>query len=322
MIDLKPKLLSPLLSMFRSRQRMTGRTWLTELCARVVRQMFSDGSAQGVGYLRAVMDSAGTSVSPKLQVTIAQRDIAGIPCLITTPSNSEPSSPVLIYFHGGGFVAGSPEGFQNLISLIAEQSGAVVIAADYRLSPEHVFPAAQDDCLAVSLQILAEHPNQSVLLGGDSAGANLAISTALALSGLASQHSGNRGADGLVLISPWVEPTANGGSIVSNQANDIFDPVFLLKSYSDHMGQVDLFDSRANFINTDLSPLPKTYIQCGGGEQFVDQIQAFEGRAKSMDVDIELDIFDTQFHDFQTLWPVLKEGKLATIQLAEFIKSV
>jgi acetyl esterase/lipase len=308
--------------MFRSRQRMTGRTWLTELCARVVRQMFSDGSAQGVGYLRAVMDSAGTSVSPKLQVTIAQRDIAGIPCLITTPSNSEPSSPVLIYFHGGGFVAGSPEGFQNLISLIAEQSGAVVIAADYRLSPEHVFPAAQDDCLAVSLQILAEHPNQSVLLGGDSAGANLAISTALALSGLASQHSGNRGADGLVLISPWVEPTANGGSIVSNQANDIFDPFFLLKSYSDHMGQVDLFDSRANFINTDLSPLPKTYIQCGGGEQFVDQIQAFEGRAKSMDVDIELDIFDTQFHDFQTLWPVLKEGKLATIQLAEFIKSV
>ena len=192
MIDLKPKLLSPLLSMFRSRQRMTGRTWLTELCARVVRQMFSDGSAQGVGYLRAVMDSAGTSVSPKLQVTIAQRDIAGIPCLITTPSNSEPSSPVLIYFHGGGFVAGSPEGFQNLISLIAEQSGAVVIAADYRLSPEHVFPAAQDDCLAVSLQILAEHPNQSVLLGGDSAGANLAISTALALSGLASQHSRRR----------------------------------------------------------------------------------------------------------------------------------
>jgi monoterpene epsilon-lactone hydrolase len=307
--------------MFRSRQRMIGRTWLTELCARVVRQMFSDGSTLGVGYLRAVMDGAGTSMSPKLQITITQLDIAGIPCLITTPNNSKPSSPVLIYFHGGGFVAGSPEGYQNLISLIAEQSTAVVIAADYRLSPEHVFPASQDDCLAVSLQILAEYPNQSVLLGGDSAGANLAINTALALSGLASQHSGNRGADGLVLISPWVEPTANGGSIVSNQGNDIFDPIFLLKSYSDHMGQADLFDPRANFINTDLSPLPKTYIQCGGGEQFVDQIQAFEGRAKSMDVDIELDIFDTQFHDFQTLWPVLKEGKLATIQLAEFIKS-
>jgi monoterpene epsilon-lactone hydrolase len=301
---------------------MPERAWLTELCARVVRKMFSDGSERGVGYLRAVMDGAGSSVSPKMQVTTAERDIAGIRCLITTPSNSERSSPVFIYFHGGGFVAGSPEGYQNLVSLISEQSNAVVIAADYRLSPEHLFPAAQDDCLAVSLQILAEYPNQNVLLGGDSAGANLAVNTALALSSLASQHSGNRGADGLVLISPWVEPTANGGSIISNQSNDIFDPAFLLKSYSDHMGQADLFDLRANFINTDLSPLPKTYIQCGGGEQFVDQIQAFESRAKSMGVDIELDIFDTQFHDFQTLWPFIKEAKLATLQLAAFIKSV
>ncbi|MFT6712378.1 MAG: monoterpene epsilon-lactone hydrolase, partial [Arenicella sp.] len=239
---------------------MPGRAWLTELCARVVRKMFSDGSERGVGYLRAVMDGAGSSVLPKMQVTTGERDIAGIRCLITTPNNSEPSSPVFIYFHGGGFVAGSPEGYQNLVSLISEQSNAVVIAADYRLSPEHVFPAAQDDCLAVSLQILAEYPNQNVLLGGDSAGANLAVNTALALSSLASQHSGNRGADGLVLISPWVEPTANGGSIISNQSNDIFDPAFLLKSYSDHMGQADLFDLRANFINTDLSPLPKTYI--------------------------------------------------------------
>lgn len=307
--------------MLRSGQRMKGRTWLTELCARVVRQMFSDGSSQGAGYLRAVMDGAGSSVSPKMQVTIAQRDIAGIRCLMTMPSNSQPSAPVFIYFHGGGFVAGSPEGFQNLLSLIAEQSKAVVIAADYRLSPEQVFPAAQDDCLAVSLQILAEYPNQRVLLGGDSAGGNLAISTALSLSELASQNSASRSADGLVLVSPWVEPTAKGGSIISNQSNDIFEPAFLHKSYSDHMGQADLFDPRVNFINADLSPLPKTYIQSGGGEQFIDQIRAFESRAQSMGVDIELDVYDTQFHDFQTLWPVLKEAKLATIKLAKFIQS-
>lgn len=314
---MKPKLIQPLISMFRSPSRMTNRTWKTELCARVVGKMFDDSAIHGLEYLRSAMDGAATTMAPKLKVSINHAEIAGVPCIVTEPLDRPEDKNILIYFHGGGFVSGSAQGYQNLLSIIAEQADVVVIAPNYRLSPEHTFPSAQDDCLAVSQAVCAENQNNTVMLGGDSAGGNLAISTALTLVELEQLPKIER----LLLISPWVEPTAKSGSMLSNEANDIFTLDFLLDSYASHINQGDSFDQRVNFLHRKLSSLPVSYVQCGGGELFLDQINDFVGRAKLAGAEIKLDVYPTQFHDFQTLWPVLKPARQAIEKIAEFLRN-
>lgn len=305
------------ISLLRSPQRMPGRSLGTEFFARVIRGMFNNGAERGLASLRRSVDRAGSKVRARVNVEIKDTQIAGVNCQITQPKEQTNPQRVVIYLHGGGFVIGSPAGYQNLISQLAEHSGAVIIAPDYRLSPEHPFPAAQDDCLQVAEAVLAQYSSVPVCLAGDSAGGNLAISTALSLA--AAQRIDQVAA--LLLISPWVEPTADSGTMLSNEPNDVFNLSFLQQCYGDHMRDADLFNTRANLLHADLASLPYTYTQAGGGELFIDQITQFHERALAAGVAAKLDVFATQFHDFQTISPVLKDAKQAVLSLASTIRT-
>lgn len=300
-------------SMLINRQRMPGRTWGTEFCCRVGRVLFRIGADLPVASFRKMMGKVQLQDPITKQVEMHWSEISGTNCLHLRPAKKgEPEQPehVLVYLHGGGYVVGHPDAYQGLMAHIAVAKNALAIAPDYRLSPENPFPAGQDDCLAVVKSVRATYPAARLTVIGDSAGGGLSIATALSYSDI----------DNLVLLSPWVEPTATTGSIVSNVPNDIFIPEFLTDSYAEHIQQGDPFDARVNFKNTGLSKLPRTLLQVAGGELFYDQGVEFAERAKREGVDMTLDVYPTQFHVFQVLGPKLKDTKLAIQSIVEFIR--
>jgi len=302
------------ISMIGSSARMPGRSWLTELVARAVRDLFHKAHNRGVPWLRKTIDKSAGYHPAVAKVSMHSREIAGVPCTMVSPKSGASSENVIVYFHGGGYVAGSPKGHKTILAQIALDTKGLVVAADYRLAPEHPFPAPQDDCLAVASLVLNTYDNKKVTLAGDSAGGALAITTALQLA-----KSDTKQPDNLVLLSPWVDPTAENGSIITNERNDFLISEFLKPSFEALMQGQDKFDPHVNFLSTPLAALPKTLVQCGTGEIFYDQIVEFCDRAKAEGVDLELQSYRAQFHVFQLFSAILKDAEDALTKISEFI---
>ncbi len=310
------RLFSAFLSMLRSARRMEERSWATELFSRYLKNLFMDANSRSLEWLRAQLDKGSPPHPAVSKIRFSQRKMDGVDCMIAAPKVGASVNCVIVYYHGGGYVCGSPKAYRALIAELAFNSNCLVVVPAYRLAPEHPFPAPQDDCLAVAHAVFEAYPNHKVLLCGDSAGGGLAISTSLEIAKTKSEKS----IDGLVLISPWVEPTAVGGTMKSNEANDFLMTSFLGASYAALMRNEDYTNPRVNFLNTDLSGLPKTLIQFGGGELFADQIQAFAKRAQAADVDLLLQNYPGQFHDFQVLSMILSDAKKAMSEITKFIE--
>jgi len=303
------------ISMVGSSARMPGRSWLTELVVRTARGIFTKGQEKDLPWLRTAMDKSAGYHPAVSKVSIHSRTLAGVPCMMVSPKSGASSDKVVVYFHGGGYVAGSPNSHKTILAQLALDTQGLIIAADYRLAPEHPFPAPQEDCLAVASLVLKTYDDKEVSLSGDSAGGALAINTALRL-----VESGGKQADKLVLISPWVDPTANHGSIITNEKNDFLIAEFLAPSFEQLMqNQDDKNNDQVVFLKTSLSGLPKTLVQCGKGEIFYDQIVEFCERAKAQGVDLELQSYRAQFHVFQLFSAILKDAEDALAKISAFI---
>jgi len=306
------------LSMLVEPQRLEGRSWKAELMCRAMRATIEEAQTKDIPAFRQVIEKSVLPSPLISKVEFADISLGGVPCSMAHPSvnNDDADKTVIIYLHGGGYVFGSTNMYKGMIAALALEANALVIAADYRLAPEHPFPVPQDDCLNVVKACLAKYPNSKVCVVGDSAGGALAISSALQLAG---DDSDLPAIDSLVLISPWVSPIAKGGSIISNAKHDFLLPKFLLKSYEALMQGASDADPRINFTKADLSTLPRTLVQCGTGELFFDQIQNFVASAKQQQAKIELENYTGQFHVFQILTPHLEEAEQAVSKIAKFI---
>ncbi len=309
-----------LTSMLISRRRMPGRDWQTEFHARLFKRFFYAAERKGPEWSRKTIDdfAAASKSSSLSRVTCEPLDLAGVAALKITPLNaaSDPKR-IIVYMHGGGYLTGSAKSYLAFVARLVDQSSLLAYSLDYRLSPEHPFPQPQEDCYAAINAIAALHPEYELVLMGDSAGGALSISTAL--------HAGEdlrARIAGLALISPWVDPLATTGTMQSNIANDMFVPAFLANSYAAHMAGADPLDTRANFSQADLSGLPPMLIQVAGGELFLDQVQDFAQRATAQGVPVVTQVFDTQFHVFQTLAHHFAEAKRARAGLVEFASAV
>jgi len=300
-----------------SSDRMPGRSWGTELFARSIKRLFLDANERPVHWLRQQIERTSVPHSALIKTRFNQRPIANIDCLIASPRrlNIDSISTIIVYMHGGGYVFGSPRAYRSIIAQLACSSNSLLIAPDYRLAPEHPLPVPQDDCLAVVEAVLKAYPERNVLLAGDSAGGALAIASALKIA----NDTEAKQPDALVLISPWVEPTAVGGSMKANADSDCIVAPFLAASYSALIQSQDYLNPRANFRDVDLSGLPKTLIQYGAGELLFDQIQAFTARAEQAGVDVLQQSYVGQFHDFQLLSPALGDARKAIREIASFI---
>ena len=306
--------LSTLFSMVLFVRRMPGRDWQTEFHARLFKRFFKTAQRKGPQWSREMIAAQTSKSSVMERISVEPFTLADVPGLMITPQSLDPSvKRILVYFHGGGYVTGGAKGYLAFTARLADQSQLLTYCPDYSLSPEHPFPRPQEDCYRVLTAIAVAHPEHQLIVMGDSAGGALAISSVLH-----GKPETRKRIAGLGLISPWVDPTADSGSIVTNVPNDMFTQEILVESYASHMQGADPLDGRASFVHANLANFPPMLIQVAGGEVFYDQVKDFAQRAQEAGVDCVLEEFPTQFHVFQTLAHGFPEAKQARASLARF----
>ena len=228
------------------------------------------------------------------------------------------ASRVLVYFHGGGYCSGSIVSHRRLVTEAGRAGGLRTLAAAYRLAPEHPFPAARDDALTVWRWLRREgYAARHIAVGGDSAGANLTLALVGELKRLGDDLPGC-----LWLLSPWVDLTMSGGTLVSKSA---VDPL-IQKGYLEELASayvpagMDRKDPRLSPLYADLRGLPPTLIQIGSAETLLDDAVRFAAAAGAADVATTLEIWPHMIHAWPLWNAALEPGRRALAQAGAFLR--
>ena len=225
---------------------------------------------------------------------------------------------VVLYLHGGGYVIGSPRSHRHLAAAIAAAAGASALLLDYRLAPEHPFPAAVDDARAAYRWLLDQGIAPArIVIAGDSAGGGLTVATLLALreAGLPLPAAG-------VCISPWVDLTCSGASYQSKAAVDpIVRQAGVAEMARAYLGSTDPRNPLASPLFADLRGLPPLLIHVGGDEVLLDDAVALAERAKAAGVDATLEEYDRMVHVWHWFLPMLDEAQAAVESIGRFARA-
>lgn len=222
----------------------------------------------------------------------------------------------LLYLHGGGYVVGSPDTFAGLTGELARRAGLRTVSLDYRLAPEHPFPAAVEDGLAAYRALLDSGTDPAALvLAGDSAGAGLAVATLLA-----AREAGLPQPAAAVLFSPFADLTLSGESMRTKEdADPIFTAADIL-AYADlYLGAADRSHPLASPALADLTGLPPLLVQVGSHEVLLDDAVRLAARAAAADVAVTLDVHPGLTHVFQHQYDALPAAAAALTAAARFL---
>jgi len=285
----------------------------TELTAATIRAFVLRSKRRGIPWLREAQAALRLPSPLADRVAFEPTTRGGVPVLAARPREGEPRR-VVVHLHGGGYVIGSPDGYRDTLARLALDLGAEVVSADYRLAPEHPFPAAQDDALAVTRAVLSAAPAERVGLVGDSAGGALCVATLCSL-----RDAGETLPAAAALLCPWTDPLAEGGSLASNADADFGDRDVLVGWIRAAAGDADPRDPRLTVAAARLEGLPPLLVQAGGGEILLDPIRAFAARAEQAGVETRLRIWGHLFHDFQMAASQLPEGAAAMEEVTGFL---
>jgi acetyl esterase/lipase len=223
----------------------------------------------------------------------------------------------LLYFHGGGFVAGSPVTHRPLVGRLVEASGVTAFSVNYRLAPEYYFPAAVRDGIDAYRALLARGVNSSsVVLAGDEAGGGLAFSVALAV-----RNAGLAMPGGLVALSPWADMSLSGPAVMTNRATDAqldWEMLFLCaRNYLRKSNPGDIYASPAY---AGLHGFPPLMVHAGAGEILRDDASKLGDRAAEGQVPVSVEIYDGMGHLFQAD-ASRNEAMVSLSRLAQFIRA-
>jgi acetyl esterase/lipase len=244
--------------------------------------------------------------------------LGGVDAELITPTGVSAGASLLLYLHGGAYLFGSSEEYRDFVSRIARASGARAIVLDYRLAPEHPFPSALDDAVAAYRALLDSGlPPSRIVVAGDSAGGGLAASLLVAV-----RDRNWPLPAASVLVSPWVDLGARGGTLDSNAPYDIFSPALVEHWSRTALAGGNPSDPRASPAKADLRGLPPMLVQVGGAELILDQVVAFSERAGAAGVDVRLRVWEGCFHDWPLFASVLADGRRAVEEIGEFVKEV
>lgn len=227
------------------------------------------------------------------------------------------AKPVLIYLHGGGYIFGGLDSHRDIAWRLAEAGDVRVLNVDYRLAPEHPFPAALEDAIECYKWLLAcgISPNQ-VAIGGDSAGGGLALATLVNIKNL-----GLPMPNCAILLSPWTDLSTSGDSIQANAESDAILTPGALKAMADHyLGERDRKAPLASPLFADLSGLPAIFIQASESEILLSDAQRLETKILAAGGEAKLETWPKMPHVWQVLAARIPEGKAAIMKLGEFLK--
>jgi epsilon-lactone hydrolase len=229
-------------------------------------------------------------------VDVSTVDAGGVPATWFRPPGAD--DVVLLYLHGGGFSVGSAHGYGELTARLARATGARAVFPEYRLLPEHPYPAAVDDVRAVWAWLREQGLDAGrIVVAGDSAGGALAVALVVAL-----RDAGQELPAGVVLFSPMLDLTASGESV---DAREDRDPIFTAEDIRSvgraYAGDADPRDPRVSPLFADLRGLPPLLVQVGTEETLFSDSERLVAAARAAGLDAALDVGHGMFHVYQSI---------------------
>jgi hypothetical protein len=254
-------------------------------------------------------------------VDVRRAIVGGVPVEWVQPKAlmGDERAPICVYLHGGGFIAGSLNSHRDMAMHLAQWANIRMLMVDYRLAPEHPFPAAHEDAMAVYQALLDQGVDaRRLLLGGDSAGGNLALATAQTI-----RDQGLPLPSGLVLFSPWLDLTHRGGSIVSNADKDVMLHRQLLENaLSMYSPLLPATDVRISPLLGNLAGLPPCLTVVSEVEILLDDALRIHQALQSVGGDSSCLKWRHTPHAFPVMARLLPEAREALRQTASFIERV
>jgi epsilon-lactone hydrolase len=227
----------------------------------------------------------------------------------------------LLFLHGGGWMSGSLASHRALVSKVVAAAGGVGLAVEYRLAPEHPFPAGLHDCLAAYRWLTANGPAgptaaRTTAIVGDSAGGNLALACLLAL-----RDAGSPLPNAAVAMSPLTDFSGEGESRVTRaDVEPVIPPGGVRGTGRMYVqGNADILDPLVSPLYADLAGLPPLLIQVGDAEVMLSDSTMFAAKAGAAGVDVTLEVWDDMPHVFQVFAPFLPEAHEAIEHVAAFL---
>lgn len=228
------------------------------------------------------------------------------------------SQATLLYLHGGGYVIGSPKSHSHLVAQFVSATGMTAYSADYRLAPEHAFPAAIDDAVLAYRALLDQGiPANKIIISGDSAGGGLTMATALKL-----KAEGLPQPAGLFVISPWANLQQEGASYAAKaEADFIVDKASLDRWAAAYLGDASAQDALASPVLADLTGLAPILIHVGSEEVLLaDSLRLAEAAGLAL-VDVTLKIVPHMPHVFHYMWPQVTAARIAIAEAAAWMQA-
>jgi acetyl esterase/lipase len=281
-----------------------------------VRDMLSgiDMGPLTVAERRAASESFASPPPPG--TTVDPTDAGGVPAEWVTAAGVT-ASHVLLYLHGGGYQGGSPAMLRNLVAHISAAARCRVLSVDYRLAPEHPFPAAVDDTLAAYRYLLrAGTSPAAIAIGGDSAGGGLTLAAMVAL-----RDAGDPLPAAAVVMSPWTDLALTGESVRTRVDVDVMiKPAGARESAETYLAGADPRHPYASPLYAELRGLPPLLIHVGDAEVILDDSTRFATKARAAGVDVTLEVWDEMPHVWHAFVGVLPESAQAIERIGAWLR--
>jgi acetyl esterase/lipase len=289
----------------------------THLLRFFIRRMtiFGEGDTD-LARLRRRSDRLADIAPVHRQVTVSQINANGVPGEWHELEGA-PADRALLYLHGGAWMIGSAAMYRHFVSRLAYYSKVNALVIDYRLAPEHPFPAGLDDCLTAFEYLVEQGISPgNIVVAGDSAGGNLTLALLLAR-----RDNGLPLPGAAVGISPATDLTRSKPSRQTRASVDPFfgghELGFVVQQYAvDHPPDHHLISP----IQAELSGLPPLLLHVGDHEVLLDDAVLFADKARAAGVDAQLKVWPEMFHVFQIFEPLLPEARRANREIAEFVQ--
>ena len=283
-------------------------TWTVELRAVALRAFIMSAAAHPDPRARAKLEARYDPALPRRLRSVLRRKPANVGGVagewIERRPDALSDTATMLYLHGGAYLAGSPATHREWVARLTWAAGCRTYVPDYRLAPQHRFPAALDDAIAVYAALLdGGVAAERLIVAGDSAGGGLAAALLLRL-----RDEGRPLPAGAVLFSPYTDLAHTSASIITNAATDYL-PLGEIRPNTEYLGDHDPQDPYASPVHGDYSSIPPLLVFAGGREMILDDSLRLVARAQSHGCDATLHLAPDMYH----VWPAVLPGHPETL---------
>ena len=250
------------------------------------------------------------------RITRTEAEIAGRYAEWLTPKDAA-ADQLFIYWHGGAYIMGNCTTHRQLAGHLARSARVKALVPEYRLAPEHPFPAAIEDAVAIYRELLAAgNQPENIIMGGDSAGGGLTMAALLSL-----RDAGEPLPRAAFLISPWLDLAGTGESMQTRAGRDPwFKPQHLPTVRSHYCDEADIRHPLVSPVYANVAGLPPLYIQVGSEELLLSDATRIAEAVQETGGDAEIEIWPGMWHVFQLFVHVVPEAKRANAKIAAWLR--